>query len=276
MTEPDDMDYCSKALGIVSNQFEEEGIVGPYWEAIGDLSGHEKARLFLMAVRAVEPYGWLHLVWALGELVKIVPTGDTTLDNEARSVLKGLLDEPSRNSVDRDEGVDAWLAAIRGWAKLERSLPAPPAAGAESPNNWHLLGKLFFNYEHNDSTGNAGDTWEVLLGQPSETIANLYRLETATFGTDSSGWRRQPALARLVEDYPEPLRRLFESALDYDSDLSPSQGLDTTARASFAMRVLGSVGTEATATMLEPHTLDPETGIAAVEAIRQINRRIAP
>ena len=71
------------------------------------------------------------------------------------------------------------------------------------------------------------------------------------------------------------MRRLLEQALD-NQDENPlplhSQGRDTV---KFAIRTLGIVGDEATAERLRFYILDPDTGAAAVDAIREINDRAA-
>lgn len=274
IAQPQDMDCCKRADSIVSHQFEIEDIFGPYWEAVEGLSEREKVRLLTMAARGAGLDGSFHLEWTLDELVKLTPTGDPELDSDAQSVLRIFLDEPSKGFMFHPAAESVWLTAVRGWAKLDLDLPPQPEGATSSQNNWRRLGEIFYRHERDDAPADATQAWDALLLDPAETIPNLARLEAATFGTDAYEWPRRYALEHLIKHYPEPLRHLCERALTLDSD-SGARRLGTS-YTGFAIRTLGDVGTEATAAMLEPHTLDPETGAAAVEAIRQINRRTAP
>ncbi|MCY3894056.1 MAG: hypothetical protein OXF65_12265, partial [Acidimicrobiaceae bacterium] len=276
ISHPRDRDRCEKARSIVSHQFEEESIVGPYLEAVEGLTERERAKLLTMAARGAGLNGSFHLDWTLNELVKIVPMGDDELDDDAKSALRIFVDEPSREFLVHPAAEDVWLRAVRGWAKLEPALP--PQSGRDTTNrhNWRLLGALFFSNERNGEPVELEAVWDALLDDLAETIPNLARLEHATFEAGTYERSRQSALEHLIQHHPGPMRRLFETALGDEPAVGSDLSRDGSAQVSFAMRILGAVGTESTAMMLEPHTPDPETGTTAVEAIRQIHRRTAP
>ena len=86
ISDPDSDDNCRQASGIVSNQFEEQRIVGPYYEAVEALTPHQKARLLVMAARGSEPVDSIFLDWTLGRLVDLVPIGDPDVDGATQAV----------------------------------------------------------------------------------------------------------------------------------------------------------------------------------------------
>ena len=267
---PQDSIYCQLASGIVASQFEDEAIVGPHFAAIEGLTDQERVQLFTMAARGCDPSISMHLAWTLEQLVELVPTGDTALDHAAKAVFESFLDGPPDDAMVPLEAVDACLAAIRGWVKFEPTLPPIAADPTPKQRNWHLVANCLLSYERHDVTVDAEATWNTLLLAPQDTILTLASLEHAGRCSDYH------PLWRLIGDYPGPLRRLFEWALENLADV-PVYPLDlSTSAAGFVMRMLGSVGDESTAARLRDYELDPETGDAAVKAIKEIHRRFTP
>ena len=107
ISHPDDLDHCQMASGIVSNQFEEEAIVGPYFEAVEELTRHEKVRLYTMAVRVPDPFSSFNLCFALERLTELVPTGIPSLDDTAKSVFANYLGSPPEDNVMQEYAVRA-------------------------------------------------------------------------------------------------------------------------------------------------------------------------
>ena len=268
---PEDMDCCRMASGIVSSQFEDEALIGPYAAAIDGLTSQEKVRLFTMAARGFDPTISASLDWTLSELTDLVPTGDAGLDTGAMSVFSAFLDRPAEDAIMPQEAVDAWLAAIRGWAKFESSLPPEAADLTSDQRNWRLVAELLLRYERDDAGVDQQKIWRTLLLDPQQTILTLASLQFATMSRPGGS-----VLGRLIEDYPEPLRRLFEWALENPSELPDDSFRLGTGALDFVIGRLGAVGNESTAARLSALTDDPEAGRAAVDAIRQIHRRVAP
>lgn len=274
ISHPDDTEQCELARKAVSSQFEPQEIVGPYAAAIESLTRLEKVRLYTMAVRGSDPSGSPHIAITLSELADLLPTGDATLDKAAKSVILPFLDGPPERSFTPSDAVDACLAAIRGWAKFESILSPETNALEPRQRNWRIVASLPLGYEHNNGPNDAEGIWHTLLNQPRETIATIANLDSASPSAmeDFQQPIRRP-LRDLAEEYQEPLRRLFEWAINNPSDM-PVEVSRT--RPNFVMRMLAVVGDASTAAKLRLYTLDPESGEAAVEAIRQINRHLAP
>ena len=268
---PEDMDRCWMASGIVSSQFEDEALIGPYAAAIEGLTSQERVRLFTMAARGSDPDISLSLDWTLSELTDLIPTGDAGLDDAAKSVFSAFLDRPAEDAIMPQEAVNAWLAAIRGWAKFESSLPPEAADLTPEQRSWRLVADLLLRYERDDAGVDQPETWRTLLLDPQQTILTLASVQGATMSGP-----RGSVLGRLIEDYPEPLRDLFEWELENPSELPDDRFLLGIGALDFVIGMLGAVGNESTAARLSALTNDPETGRAAVDAIRQIHRRVAP
>ena len=200
ISHPDDIACCQIASGIVSNQFEDEAIFGHYFAAINGLTTQEKAWLFTMAARGSDPSSSLHLCWILDQLTDLVPTGDTALDNAAKSVFATFLCGPAEDAMMPTEAAGACLTAVRGWAKFEATLPPEAADPTPEQRNWRLLAHLLLVYEHDDVVVGADEIWCALLLDRRETIVTLASIEGVT--TQSSQESRQYALGRLIQDYP--------------------------------------------------------------------------
>ncbi len=268
---PDDTAHCHIASGMISLQFEDPAIFGRYFEAIGGLTPHEKAWLFTMGCRGFDPSDSMWLGWTLDQLTDLVPTGDASLDSAAQSVFASFLDGPPDDAMMPADATGASLAAIRGWAMFERDLPPEPAELTSEQRNWRLVARLLLRYERDDVAVDVEDSWRSLLSHPQETILTLASLEGAT---RSSRDPRPGALSRLVEDYRDQLRSLFEWALASPEEIPTDRLRRRTFSANFVIRMLGEVGNESTTARLEVYLLDPELGRDATDAIRQINRRL--
>ena len=270
---PNDIAYCHTASGMISQQFEDEAIFGPYYAAIDGLTPDEKAWLFTMAARGSDPSVSMWLCWTLDQLTDLVATGDDGLDTAAKSAFATLLGGPPEDAMMPTEAAGACLVAIRGWAKFEPDLPPESAESTPAQKNWRMITRLLLRYERDDVVVDEEEIWRDLLSHRQQTILTLASLEDAT----GSSLDPQPtALTRLIEDYPEHLRRLFEWALANPEEVPTDRLHRRTFSSNFVIRMLGVVGDESTAARLEVYLLDPEAGRDAVDAIREINSRVAP
>ena len=112
ISHPDEIEHCQLASTIASNRFEVENIVGPYFDAIDGLTTQEKARLFVMAARGAKPATSMHLRLTLDDLTEIVPTGDTSVDDAAKSVFADFANNgPIENAVVVNDAAASCVAA---------------------------------------------------------------------------------------------------------------------------------------------------------------------
>ena len=275
----DDTHHRKEANTIISRQYEDQRIVGPYRAAIEGLTEQEKARLLTMSIRGIDPSLPLHLRAMLHELKELVPTRDSALDNAAKHVFNAFLDGPqTKGGILPHESVAAYLVAISGWAKFESELPPESIDATPQQKVWYLIGKFLHSQERDDVVVEAEDTWGALLKNPRDTIVALESIKHA--GPRSLEDIQEPiprSLRRLVEDYPVPLCHIFEQALNSPTE-APTDWFRPMYTTDFIMQMLGRVGDASTVALLHAHTLDHEGGTAqmAVETIRQINRRVAP
>lgn len=258
------------AAGIVSSQFEDENIVGPYYEAIAGLTNTEKVRLLTMAAQGSDITISMFLDWTLDELSSLVPTGDPSLDEMAKATLGHFLNGPPNQAVMPAEATSACLAAIRGWAKFHNALPPATDELNDEERNWRLVAGLLLCLERDDALGDPAEAWRQLHQDRRNTILTLSALEGAGY---RSGLKERPAIHQLYEAHAEELRDLFEWALDH-LELVPVQRVRRRSGSDhFVFETLGHVGDLGSAERLRVHTLDPDVGAAAVAAIRRINER---
>ena len=263
----EDIEYCRMASGIVASQFEDQAIFGPYFEAIEGLTHKEKTQLFTMAARGSDPALSGSLDWTLRQLADLVPIGDAKIDCAAKSIFATFLDGPVEDAIAPQEAVNTCLQAIRGWAKFEAALPVATGLAPEQ-RNWRLVANLLLCYERHDAFVDVEETWRALLRDPRETVLTLASLDSVTRMSPED-----PGLGRLLEDYPKPLRKLFKWALNNPTEVPTDRLRRRTFADHFVIRMLGAVGDESTAARLRMLTKDPESGRAAVDAIRHIRRR---
>lgn len=265
----DSSDACRAAAGIISNQFEDENIVGPYCEAIADLTDTEKVRLFTMAGLGSDITISMSLDWTLAELSTLVPTGEPSLDEAARAAFRAYLNGPPNNAVMPTEATNACLAAVRGWAKFDNALPPETEDLADSARNWRIVAGLLLRLERDDVVDDPAETWRQLHDDVPTTILTLSMLEGAAYRSELDG----NALHDLFEAYTVEMRELFERALDHLGDVPVHQVRRPGGPDHFVIRALGFVGDLRTVERLRVHTLDPEAGSAAIDAVRRIHQR---
>ncbi|WP_419847288.1 hypothetical protein [Candidatus Poriferisocius sp.] len=278
ISDPGDMESCRAARSIVAMQYEIQEVVGPYCEAIGELTDTEEAWLLTMAARGSDPGSW-HLDATLKQLSDLVPTGSANLDNAAKHVFSAYLDGPPEDATMPQVASAACRAAIRGWAQFESEIPPGPDDPTPAQRSWRLIASLLLRHERDAVAVDTEEIWNALLSEPGQTVATLAHIDS----TDKEDvWDRQTRthyrrhdLPQLAEDHPESMRRLFEWALDNLADIPTHPVIHREGALDFAIRTLGLVGTETTAEKLRVYTLDPKAGSTAVQSIRQINNRAA-
>ncbi|WP_420619095.1 hypothetical protein [Candidatus Poriferisocius sp.] len=275
---PKDMENCRAAGSIVAMQYETQELVGPYCEAIDELTDTEKARLFTMAARGSEPDSWL-LDSTLEQLTALVPTGEADLDNAAKNVFSAYLDGPPEDASMLQEASAACRAAIRGWAQFESEIPPGPVDPTPAQRSWRLIARLLLCCERDEAAVDADGIWDALLSEPGQAVAALAHIDSADkrylWDRQNQAPYRRRDLPQMAEDHPDSMRHLFEWALDNLADIPTHPFFHDNGALNFTIRMLGLVGDETTAEYLRIYTLDPEVGSAAVHAIRQITDRAA-
>lgn len=267
----DGPEACQAAAGFISNQFEDENIVGPHCEAISALSSNERVRLLTMAARGSDITMSMFLDWTLEQLCTLVPTGNPALDERAKATFAAFLDGPPSDSIMPTEATNACVAAIRGWAKFDSALPPATDELNDESRNWRLVAELLLRLERDDVIDDVADIWRQLHQDRVNTIYTLSTLEGAAYRSASEVHR--PALHRLYEAYTAELRAVLEWALDH-LELVPVHRIRRRGGPDhFVIRALGEVGDLRTAERLRVHTVDPDAGPTAVSAIRRIHQR---
>lgn len=278
ISRPGDMESCRAARSIVAKQYETQELVGPYCEAFGELTDTEKAWLLTMAARGSDPDS-SHLDAILKQLSDLVPTKNAALNDAAKDVFALYLDGPHEDASMPQAASSACRAAIRGWARFESEIPPAPNDPTPAQRSWRLTASLLLCHERDDAAVDAEEVWNALLSERGHTIATLVYIDDTDMESlwdhQAQAFYRRRDLPQLARDYPEPMRHLFEWALDNLADIPTLTVIHKTGALDLAIRMLGLVGNETTAEKLRIYTLDPRAGSAAVEAIRQINNRAA-
>lgn len=272
LTRADDPLAHRAAAGIISSQFEDENIVGPYCEAIAGLSEIDRVRLLTMGARGGDHVSSMFIDWTIDELAALVPTGDDALDQAAKAAFAPFLTGPPSDAFMPTEGARGFVAAVRGWAKLDPILPVMDRDLSVEERSWRLTAELLLGLERMDWTTDPSDTWRELMQDPRSTILVLATLEHAGAMPDRRDGRAA-AIDQLIDAHPTEIRTLCEWGLNHLEPVSTPPAPPRHDLHRFVVRILGRVGDLGTVDRLQVLTVDPELGTTAVSSIRQIHER---
>jgi hypothetical protein len=275
LSDVDDPSRETAAQVIVGRIFDDEGVVGPYSEAIYSLPVEQRLDLYAMSVLAAD-FSVTYQI-ALKELADHA--------EQASPVMRRAVEETARkvrpDNVIRQEAVGGHLLGPLGWAKIAEELPvaAPdPEEPAEAvyAATWRFVDLLLFAALRGKDSACALNQriWEGLLSKlalPATAVfCEIRRAMIADYNTDKSYVPHE----LLVQTYLDAVRRLMEWALAHREDFSPpARPFPAWDVPAFVVETLGRVGDASTAGMLRHYLHDPDLGKDAVAAIRRIETR---
>jgi hypothetical protein len=268
LARPDDPDSWQGAAGMVSMQFENDDIVGPYSEAIDSLEALDRIRLLVMAARAEGPTAWRS--WSFEQLVGAIPTGNAELDRTAAATIAAAASTISSDGFMLQEDIAVHLAAVRAWARIDDALPPGDPALSDDETAWRLVDGLVMHLERHSVIGDPARSWAALLTDvPHAAVDVFYQLRSVCFG-DFGG--RISVHRQILDAFPDQIRRLFEWGLVHREQLtSRFHYRDPQDRDRYIINTLGVVGSQNTAALLRGYLPDPDLGPAAVDALRRID-----
>lgn len=265
---PDNSEARQAAHHIVCSQFEDEGIVGPYCQAIEALPDAKQLQLLVMAMHTEASYqtGWIaHRIAQLAQPADLI----------AGEVLRRQVEFVDTDSPMPQEPVEAHDAALAWFAHHDLDMPMlAPAAGDLNHHAWQALDRLALAVMRGRPCPDeqARRQWDELLTLcPLETAVAFYYLRMGTWMRSDDG-----TFTVLVRAYPDQLRRLQEWLL---GQLSPTDALaaprvPTELLRQLALELLGRVGTAETAVLLRQLAVEPPWAGLVVDAVHSIERRL--
>src|SRR5262249_19713042 len=114
LAEPDNPDAWGVAAGMLSAQFEDQEIVGPYYETIESLPAEHRTRLLIMGARHQD---WMWHSWALAQLLELEPADDRQRQ-QLVDVFASAADAFKTSGSFPDDDIGAHVLGCRGWARL--------------------------------------------------------------------------------------------------------------------------------------------------------------
>lgn len=257
---PDDPQAWRRAMGAVSNQFEEEEIVGPYYEAIRGLGDAERDVLLAMALRACRADD-IHARWLLEEV-----TGLTEPRLQA-----ALLDFVAR--VDPSD----WNSAQWGMASTLLALRLPTMSPTREPDAWEAFTDVIEHVIRQAPTAGGDEGGHVrvhhLLEEHRAVLADLLsQLRSARVVM----WNNDPNVeVRLLDALGDGLVDVLVWSLDHPDRLrSPFRFSREDERTRHTLELLGLIGDARAADVLRRFADDRRLGTTAVEAVREIEARL--
>ena len=265
---PDDPQAWRLAMSAVSNQFEEEEIVGPYYEAIHGLEDAEREVLFAMALRACRADD-IHGRWLLEQVTDLT-------DPRLRAA---LLDFVAR--VDPFDwhstqwGMASTLLALRLLARA--GITRPTMSPTQEPDAWEAFTDVIEDVIRQAPTagGDVGGHVRArrLLQEHPAVIADLLsQLRSARAITWDDDLNLE---ARLLDALGDGLVDVLVWGLEHPDRLrSPFRFSPEDERNRHAVELLGRIGDARAADVLRRFADDRSLGMTAAEAVREIDARL--
>jgi hypothetical protein len=254
------------AAGICAQQWEPDGIVGPYYEAVHSLGEEDVFRLYVRAAQFEDGY---NRGWVLDQLCHLAPTGVVERDKALRRVFIAATRHAPNPYGIIDDNVDAHVFSARGLGRLGVDFPGDPEADDET-RAWHLVDALIASTESGRAV--PAECWVAIREQLPWLVSEvLFVLRFA--GSRSSTDHRQDSfvLSRLMRAFGHELRRLFEWEVAHLAEMpEPLRSPIGDTHQGFVIRSLGSLGDGATVEAIRPYLSDPELSRDAVFAIRSL------
>jgi hypothetical protein len=266
LTRPDDPDTWKAAARFVDLQFDNEAVLGPYYETIHSLSESDRRELLIAAARSGEGV-WAS--WTLERLADEAPSGEPALDERLRSVFAGPASRIEATGPMIQDNIAVHLAGLRGWARLSSGAPPYQEEGDADERAWRLVDRLVLDLERQRGIEDVNEVWRELLGPLAAAAVDvMFRLSWAqTLRPDDPTVQQ-----RLIERFPSEMRALMEWGVVNRGRLTSHFPAGAGhSRANCILRILGQVGNEATVALLRPYLIEPKIATDVVAAIRAIN-----
>lgn len=250
------------AYWIVASQFETEAL-GPYYEAVCELSDADRERLLVLALESNDSGTWVD--WILGEFK------DLSSPDVRRAVTAFVAGADPERWLGQQEGMAAVIAALRLLAAGGAPLPGPAEGGSTDPA-WRaaltiIMGAL------NDVTGIASDAqavddaWATLLGEHPDAFASfLSNLRDARVIDDPGVYER------ILSSVPTGGVEVLIWSLEHPDQIRPLCSWDHDLPACI-VEWLGQIGNRRAAEVLRRFTTESGIGEAAAAAVREIEAR---
>jgi RecA/RadA recombinase len=263
------------ARGIISSQFEPEGIVGPYREAILSLDDAVRAKLYRRAIIGAAADD-LSTDVAVMELAKVGDLSDPLVQEAFAALLRSPGSEKWHSAQG---GMRSCLAATDACARFatEPVLPPEDLSGFEG---WRIVFSLLFWQERErvEEADYSLRLWDLLgaLREPAVRAgvpAVLYVTHISGGMMETDG---PSAHHRLLKRFPEEIRELFHWSLTHEQELTSCFLHYGSARISpYVVDMLGMIGDESSVELLRSHANSSQLARSAREAVRSIEARLA-
>ncbi len=252
---------ATRAIGCLNNIFEDI-FQGAYSEAYSELSREEKCAILSRAAEG--PDVRFHSAWLVRELIEHGGRDGLGVYERFASGIDG-------DSSFAQDATAAFLLAIEACARWSET--APRYTGGDSPPHraWAIIGELFFwTFRQNEL---AQTLWAHLQGPTRLATADvLYNIRHCAWQLSEDG---RPSVD-LLATYPQAIRPIIEDCIRQREALPTVFGYGGSRNRQvvpYLIDVLGTIGNENSARLLEQLVDDLEFGRDALRAIDSIRRR---
>jgi hypothetical protein len=207
LRKPDNLDAQEKAYCAVSKQFEDI-FEGAYYEAIHDLSPHDRHRFLTMAALGAPLYGW-SVDWILSELL-------TWNDPACLAAFQRWSIAIDSESCNLQETVKCYVLGCIGCSRFMDTPPQLSPINSDDQRAWQLYGEIIFwvnkpQLTEADIRRYCLPIWQQLGEQyPFESVDPLVHLELMRLGIPDLD---NVLGGNLRDIFKEQIRRILEFGL---------------------------------------------------------------
>jgi hypothetical protein len=256
-------EYAYRAIGNIF----EDVYLGVYSQAYEALSGEEKTKVLIAAGMKREPYGFA-TDWLLATLSR-------QHDRASLPVFLRYATRIERDSPFLYEATTAFVISMVACAEFLTEAPAHEGGDTPQDHAWSILGRIMFWHARKrwDSTAasvHIADLWSEASQSVAPAIPDA--LHQVAHGMTS---HLLPEPIDLIALYPNEVRQVLEEAIKRRDEISTLLGKfpqQQRERIQSTLLLLGRVGNEGTASLLEELVDDGTFGKDALDAIFQIRR----
>jgi hypothetical protein len=239
---------------------------GVYYEAYQALSAYQRKKLLELAAMTSRPGS--HIDWMLWELVAVA-------DAESIPVFHRFATELDGNTPFRQDVVGAFLAAIRGYARLSDQPPAIPEDAKDDRRAWAVVGTILFWWmkgtDQDAPTDEVNNGWKLIQQRYSSCFPDILH------NINHSQWLRGEEFIDLATLFPDQVRPLLDNAVKCRQSLTSLFQYGGSADADVlqtAISALGRIGTGSSIEALDDLAEHPKFGRSAIQTIQEIRSRL--
>jgi len=255
------------AQGVCASQWENQAIVGPWYEAITEeLEPSERFELYLRAASFDD--GWDPPAHALGQLLELAPSAQPADAAQMASIFLLRAGRPPKLSGMITDQIDAFGFSALGAGLLGVAIPPVSPDAPAHERAWNLTAQLLASLT-NPAIEPGPIFRELKRDVPDEGLRALKHLRLMDWFDVRAG-RKEPVLHQLIAAAPTEVTELLVWGLHHHASIVDDYPFGETLPG-FITHSIATVGDPGLVEVLRPYLDDPVIAPDVVRAMEHLN-----